>query len=172
MVETFTPEGAEEAGVPRADSFMPEEAIAIALFVLGNLLAGIQVFVRGAFNIGIVWGQEMIVVLIIWSVFFGTSAVTARRRHVRMDIVAMMVPRKIAAGMETAASFFIMLYAAYVLIASWRFMLFLFESDEIDPSIEVPVWILFTGMPVAVIFLLIRSGGDLRLRARQLRYHL
>jgi TRAP-type C4-dicarboxylate transport system permease small subunit len=170
MVETFIQEGAEEAGVPHPDSFLPEEAIAIVLFTIATLLAGIQVFIRGTLDIGLVWGQEMIVVLIIWSVFFGGSAVTARRRHVRMDLVAMLVSRKTAAIMETAAAFFVLVYVVYVLIAAWRFLLFIMASKEVDPSTEWPVWILFAGMPVAMIFMLLRSALDLRTRAQDYRY--
>jgi C4-dicarboxylate transporter DctQ subunit len=170
MVETFTPEGDRDPTLPNDAAMLPEEAVGIVLFTAGNVLAGLQVLLRAIFDIGLVWGQELIVVFIIWSVFFGASGVTARRRHVRMDIVATLVPTRIAAMMEIAASSAVLLYAAFVLVAAWRFLFFIAGSGEVDPSIELPVWILFLGLPVGMIFLTWRSFGDLRSRFLGYRY--
>lgn len=170
MVETFTPDGAEDPHVPSDRVMLPEEWIAIVLFTAGNVLAGLQVALRGLFDIGLVWGQEMIVVFIIWSVFFGGSAVTARRRHVRMDLVAMLVPPRVAAVMETIAATAVLLYCAFVLVAGWKFLFFLVASKELDPSTEMPVWILFTGMPIGMIFMVWRAFGDTRARVAEYRH--
>src|SRR5689334_3442198 len=137
MVETFDAEDAEDPNLPRRNSFLLEEIVAIVLFVAGNLLAGLQVLLRGVFDIGLVWGQEFIVVLIIWSVFFGGSAVTARRRHVRMDLIAEASPPRVAAVLETAAALAVLAYAVYVLCAAWRFLFFVRASNEVDPSTDL-----------------------------------
>lgn len=170
MVETFTPDEDLDPTVPGDSVILPEEWVAIVLFVLGNVLAGLQVLLRGLFDIGLVWGQEMIVVFIIWSVFFGGSAVTARRRHVRMDLVAMLVPARIGAAMEVGAACAVLVYASFVLVAAWRFLFFIAGSKEVDPSTEMPVWILFTGMPIGMIFMVWRGFGDLRTRLARFRY--
>jgi C4-dicarboxylate transporter DctQ subunit len=170
MVETFTPSDTDDESLPPDNSILFEEAIAIALFVAGTALAGLQVVLRGLFDIGLVWGQEMIVVLIIWSVFLGASAVTARRRHVRMDLIATSVSPALGAALETAAAFAGLLYVVFILIASWRFLFFIQGSHETDPSTDLPMWILFLGMPLGLIIMTLRSAVDLRARFRQFRY--
>lgn len=170
MVETFTPEGDRDPAVPDDSVMLPEEWIGIVLFVSGTFLAWLQVVLRAAFDIGLVWGQELIVVFVIWSVFFGGSGVTARRRHVRMDLVTLLVPTRISAIMEIAASAAVAAYATFVVIAAWRFLFFLVDSKEIDPSIEMQVWVLFLGMPIGMMFMVWRGFGDLRTRIQRYRY--
>ena len=157
----------EEADVESARGpLLPEEYIAVALFLAGTLLAGAQVVLRAAFDIGLPWSTETIVTLIIWSVFFGTAAVTARRRHVRMDLLATSSPVRVGAALETVAAACTLLYIAAIALLGWRFFAFVFHSGELDPSTELPGWCLVIGFPLGLTLATWRAAIDVRSRAR------
>ncbi len=170
MVETFVPPGEEDPSVPAEDTMLVEEVIGVILYVSAAVLAGAQIVMRALFNVGLVWGQEGVVILIVWAVYIGAAAVTARRRHVRMDLIAMMLPTRPAALLETVAALAFVAYVVLILIAAARFQYFLFEGQDIDPSTGVPTWTLFLGLPLGVLFMLRRSVNDLRARFASYRY--
>ena len=158
-----------DGSIPQDGKLLLEEAIAVVLFAAATLLAGVQIFLREAFDVGLVWAQEAIVVMMIWSVFLGASAVTAYRRHVRMDLLATSVPPKLGAAIEIAASSFVLLYVLAATVLSWLFFRFLHGAHETDPSTGLPAWCLFIGMPIGMTLMVLRSTGDLRARFRQWR---
>jgi|GEM_PF-4911846 len=170
MVESFVPPGEEDPSIPAEDTMLVEEVIGVILYVSAAVLAGLQIALRALFDFALVWGQEGVVIFIVWSVYIGASAVTARRRHVRMDLVAMALPKRPAALIETVAAFAIVVYVVLILIAAARFQYFLFEGQDIDPSTGVPTWTLFVGLPLGVLFMLHRSVNDLRARFTAYRY--
>ena len=145
-----------------------EELIAIALFLTATLLAGAQIVLRSIFDIGLPWSEKGIVVLMIWSVYFGAGAVTARRRHVRMDLLATSSPPLLGAIIETAASACTLLYIGIVVVLAWRFLAFVYHGGEIDPSTDLPGWWLITGFPIGLTIMLARAGVDSRSRFRHM----
>lgn len=155
--------------IPQDGKLLIEEVVAVVLFVAATLLAGLQIALRELFDIGLVWSQETTVVLMIWSVFFGASAVTAYRRHVRMDLLATSIAPKRGAAVEIAASSFVLLYVLVATLLSWRFFRFLLGAHETDPSTGLHAWCLFIGMPIGMTLMALRSVGDLRARFRQWR---
>ncbi len=167
MVETFVHEDEANASLPAESAILPEEWIGLVLFIAGTALAGAQVFMRATLDIGLTWGQEFVVTMIIWSVFIGAAGVTARRRHVRMDLLAMSLPRRAGAKIEMIAAAACLIYVVLILIAAGKFQVFLFHSGEIDPSTELPSWCLFLGMPVGVALMLLRSIRDVRARINE-----
>jgi len=169
MVETFVHADEAHASLPPESAILPEEWVGLVLFVAAAVLAGAQILLRTTLDIGLPWGQEFVVTMIIWSVFIGAGGVTARRRHVRMDLLAMSLPRRMGAKVEVIAAAACMIYVALILIAAGKFQVFLFHSGEIDPSTELPSWCLFLGMPLGVALLLLRSIRDFRARLSEHR---
>jgi TRAP-type C4-dicarboxylate transport system permease small subunit len=169
MVETFNAHATHEPGVPPEGRMLPEEVIGTILFVGATALAGAQVFLRAAFNIGLPWGQELVVVMIIWSVFIGAAAVTARRRHVRMDLLAASLPPRPSAAIEMVAAMAVLIYIVFVLGAACTFQYFLYESNEFDPSTGIATWWLFLGLPIGAAAMSYRSACDVRARFRAFR---
>lgn len=172
MVETYIPPGEDDPSVPPENSLLFEEVVGIILFVSASVLAGLQVFLRAALNIGLVWGQEFVVILVVWSVFIGASAVTARRRHVRMDLIATSLPARPGALLETMASVATLVYIGFVLVAACAFQYFLYNSNEVDPSTDLPTWWLFLGLPIGAALMVFRAGRDLRARFLTYRHTL
>ncbi len=156
----------------RGNTLLPEEWIAVALFGSATILAGMQILLREAFDIGIAWSQETIVVLMIWSVYFGASGVTARRRHVRMDLLATSIAPLPGALLETLAASLVLVYVAVITVLSWKFLLFVWHSNEFDPSTEMPGWLLVSGFPLGLTATVFRAAVDLRARTRQVARHL
>ena len=145
---------------------LPEELIAVALMVAGTVLAGIQVVRRSILGTTFVWAEEVVVTMIVWSVFFGASAVTYRRLHIRMDLVAASLAPRLRPLVEIAAGLVCLAYVAFVTYLSVFFVLFVRTSAETDPSLDIPRWILHVGMPVGLCFMLVRSVQDLAAHVR------
>src|SRR5690606_23022460 len=88
----------------RPGGLTPEEVIAGVLLVAATLLGGIQVASRTLIGDTFIWAEEAVVVMIVWSVFFGASAVTYRRLHIRVELLAMAVRPKHRSAVELLAS--------------------------------------------------------------------
>jgi C4-dicarboxylate transporter DctQ subunit len=145
---------------------LPEEYLAVALFIGATVLAGLQVILREFFDIGLPWSTETIVTMMIWSVYFGASGVTARRRHVRMDLLATSSPPRAGALVEIAASTCTLLYVATIAVLAWRYFAFMYHGGELDPSTGLPSWVLVVGFPLGLSVAAYRAAGELRGRAR------
>lgn len=165
MAQVILSEAGEDQGV-HGDKLLPEEWVAVVLFLAATILAGLQVVLRAAFDIGLPWSTEAIVVMMIWSVYFGASGVTARRLHVRMDLLATSSPVRVGAAIETVAAACTLLYIAVIAVLAWRFLVFVYGSGEFDPSTELPGWVLVVGFPVGLTIAAVRAAQDCRSRAR------
>jgi C4-dicarboxylate transporter DctQ subunit len=163
MDSILSEEGGDD---PVSARLLHEEYLAVALFIGATVLAGLQIILREFFNIGLPWSTETIVTMMIWSVYFGASGVTARRRHVRMDLLATSSPPRVGALVEIIASTCTLLYIAAIAVLAWRFLIFVFYSGELDPSTGLPGWFLVVGFPLGLTVAAYRAAGELRGRAR------
>ncbi len=147
----------------------PEEILAGVLLVAATILAGFQVTSRTIGAETFIWAEEAVVVMVVWSVFFGASAVTYRRMHIRMEILAVSVKSRLRPAIELLASLICVVYVVVVLYLGWQFLAFLRMTGETNPSMLIPQWCLYLGFPLGMSCMLIRIVQDMLRHARALR---
>jgi TRAP-type C4-dicarboxylate transport system permease small subunit len=167
MTSTPLPSDLTGPEEPRLRGITPEEIFGGLLLVAATLLGTMQVTFRSLGAETFIWAEEAVVVMIVWSVFFGAAGVTYRRLHIRVEIVALAfgpVPRL---AIELAASLVFLTYNAVALYLAWQFLFFLRMTGETNPSMLIPQWILIVGFPIGMACVLIRSAQDTWRYARE-----
>jgi TRAP-type C4-dicarboxylate transport system permease small subunit len=160
MTSSPLPSDIAEPETPPFRSVTPEEIIGGILLTAATLLGAVQVTSRTLGAETFIWAEEAVVVMIVWSVFFGAAGVTYRRLHIRVEILAMAftpVPRLL---IELAASLVFLAYGVTALFLAWEFLFFLRMTGETNPSMLIPQWLLILGYPIGMACIVIRSGQD------------
>ena len=142
-----------------------ETALLVSLLLVMIGVAVYQVLVRNLFGTGIVWGDELVRVSVLWVTMIGAASAAATDSHIRIDIVSRFASEKMnrVAGRITSA------FTALVCgLLGWYSVRFI-HWDYLDNTIgfgAVPAWVCELIIPVAAGVMALRylvravTGGD------------
>lgn len=132
--------------------------IAAASLVVIVCINASNVFLRYFFLSPFTWAEELMLFLMILTVFTGAAAVTWRQEHIRIEIF----PTKLGAGAQKfalIASGIVALVALGTVIATgWNVVNMLYRFDQRSEALEFPMWIAQSSVPAGlglIIFLLL-----------------
>ena len=132
-----------------------EDAILVALLALMITLAAAQIILRNFFGAGIIWGDVLVRVLVLWICLIGAMVATRQNSHISIDLVARYLP----AYFERPVSAVVQLFAATVcaLAAFYSFIFVLAEYDDGGRVFgQVPAWVCEAVMPLAFAVMALR----------------
>jgi C4-dicarboxylate transporter DctQ subunit len=152
-------DGARPALIDRCGEWLTQFCLAIAAGALICIVAinGANVVARYLFGSPFSWAEELMLFLMILSVFAGAIAVTWRNIHIRIDtFIDLASPRIRQAALAIGAlvSIAVILTIVY---ASGRIVTVLHKLDQRSDALDLPSWIpqSFLTIGLAVIALLI-----------------
>ena len=152
-----------------------EKSMSVLLRVEGILIAGVRVIVGAAifvsiginfaniagrylFSEPILWAEEILNYLMVWSVFLGAVLVTWEGRHIRMDLLSVRIP---SPAKEILNAITVAVFAAvcvFMIFQSWTVVSMARQIDQRSVAAEIPmafahvaVLLGFAGMLVAVL---------------------
>ena len=141
----------------------------------GMLIAGVRVIVGSAiffsialnfaniagrylFSAPIVWAEEILNYLMVWSVFLGAVLVTWEGRHIKMDLISTRIrpPAREVLNAATVAVFAAV--CGFMVVQSWTVISMARQIDQRSVAAEIPmalahagVLLGFAGMLLAVL---------------------
>ena len=122
-------------------------------------LALLQIVLRNFFDMGLLWIESFLRVLVLWLAMLGAMIGTRERNHIRIDLLARLSSRQakhwISKGNALTA-------AVVCLIATYASMeLVLFEyQDGLTAFAEVPVWVCQIILPVGFLVMFLRFARE------------
>ena len=125
-----------------------EDSLLITLLVSMIFLASGQIILRNFFDMGIIWVDPLLRVLVLWSGLIGATIASRNNKHIRIDLISRFFSRpvhmimQIFIGLFTAAVCFIIAWYG----AQW---VFLDYQDNLTAFAGLPSWILEIIIPVA-----------------------
>lgn len=138
------------------------EAAAVLGVATFSVLICAQVFYRYALNSSLVWSEELVQFILLWTVMFGSAIAADRGAHIALDplgdILGPAGRRFKAIGSELAVIAFcaVLLWHGSILCWRTRFM----QSSASD----IPMWTVYSAMPVGaaliIVFCLVRILAD------------
>jgi TRAP-type C4-dicarboxylate transport system permease small subunit len=149
--------------VDRCAELLTRFCLTIAAAALLCIVAinGANVIARYVFGSPFSWGEELMLFLMILSVFSGAVAVTWRNRHIRIDTfidLASPIVRKVALAIGALVSIGAI---AIIVSASARIVMILYEIDQRSDALELPSWIpqsfLTVGLAVTALLIGVRT---------------
>ena len=132
-----------------------EDGILVALLALMITLAAVQILLRNFFGAGIVWGDVLVRVLVLWIGLIGSMIATRQNKHISIDLVARYLPT----GFDLPVKAVVQLFAAGVcaLAAFYSFVFVYAEYFDGGRAFgQVPVWVCEAIMPLAFAVMALR----------------
>jgi TRAP-type C4-dicarboxylate transport system permease small subunit len=111
-------------------------------------LAALQVFLRGTFHAGIVWGDVAARQLVIWVGFFGAYLATRSNKHFHIDVLTRFLGPRPRLWFTTFSDLFAALICCFLVIASRTFVIV-----GLDANATV-----FLGIPQTAVASIVPAG--------------
>ena len=144
---------------------LAEDALLVALLTGMILLAAGQIVLRNFFDVGFIWGDEALRMLVLWLAVAGAVAASRSDKHINIAVLDRFLPGRFGA----AKDLLIHLFTAVICgIVAWHSLLFVRTSHEFGDVLlgQVPAWILQAVLPVGFGLICYRYAlfafGDLR----------
>lgn len=125
--------------------------ILICAFSVMLGLAFLQLFLRGTFHTGIVWGDVAARQLVIWVGFFGAYLAARSRRHFHIDVLTRFLGPRLRLWFDAFSNLFAALICFFLVIASRTFV-----AVGLDASAT-----LFLGIPQTAAAAIVPAGFGL-----------
>lgn len=124
-----------------------EDALLVALLSAMIALAAYQVVARNFFDTGIMWGDSLVRVLVLWVTFVGATIASRADEHIRIDLLTRFIGERSDRWLARVRNLFTALIAGAFAWYSLEFVLLDYE-DGIIAFAGVPAWICEAVMPV------------------------
>lgn len=113
---------------------------ALAVVLVGLIgLASTQILLRNAFDTGFLWADELIRLMVLWLAVFGAVAASRTDRHIRIDILARLLPAK---GRLVVAAIVDLLVAALLVLLAVHAFRFVRDAYAFEDTLlgGLPAW--------------------------------
>lgn len=115
-----------------------------------------QVISRHVINFPMGWSSELSRYILIWIAWISASYAVQKKTHIRVKFFR----DKLKGNFKKALELFVMLlwftFALFLAIAGTQFVLSIGKIDQLSPSLEAPMWIVYLGVPIAGALMSIR----------------
>jgi len=125
-----------------------EDSILIGVLLSMLLMAILQIFLRNFLSSGIIWGDALVRVLVLWVGLLGAMVATRNHNHINIDIISRFLPAKLKLVSGFVIEVFTAMVCAIMTWLSMRFVLMEMEY-EIHAFASVPAWVCEAIIPLA-----------------------
>ena len=133
------------------------ETGAIVLLSTAALGLGVmQVVLRYVFNTGFPWNEAIFVTLTIWAMFFGGSRAVRDNVHVRVDVLATVLPRAGGRILDLVSMIASLALTSFFFYCGVQYTRFVHQMGIRDIETNVPDAITYGIVPVAMAAFAIR----------------
>lgn len=129
----------------------------LLVFLLSSmiLLAAYQVIARNFFDTGILWGDALVRVLVLWVTFIGATIASRNDEHIRIDLLTRFTGERSSLWLDRFRSLFTAFIAGVFAWYSYEFVRLDYE-DGIIAFASVPAWVCESIMPVGAALICLR----------------
>jgi TRAP-type transport system small permease protein len=121
---------------------------------------------RYLFSEPILWAEEILNYLMVWSVFLGAVLVTWDGRHIRMDLISVRIPSPAKEILNAVTVAVFAAVCAFMVFQSWTVTSMARAIDQRSVAAEIPMAIAHAGVLLGFIGMLIAVLLRLRLYVR------
>lgn len=116
------------------------ERVLSTAFVFAVCLNFVNVIGRYVFARTLAWGDEVQVYIMVGMAFLGAAVVTWRNLHLRMDMLAKSMPRRVRAALVVVELLVVLVLTGFVLVHSTLYAGRIFSIAQTS-DIGTPMWI-------------------------------
>lgn len=133
-----------------------EDGLLIGLLLTMMVIAIFQILLRNLFEAGIVWGDPLLRMLVLWVGLIGAMVATRFDNHIRIDLLNRYLPNHLKAIVKVIVGSFTAITCGILAFYSFQFVRFEFEDGGFAFA-KVPVWFCASIIPLAFLVITLRS---------------
>ncbi|MDP6375490.1 MAG: TRAP transporter small permease [Pseudomonadales bacterium] len=132
-----------------------ESGILVVLVTVMVAIAAWQVGARNLFGTGLLWGDGLVRVLVLWVAMVGAMVASRNDEHINIDAVTRHVPERFRRHLKRFANLFT---CAVLFTFAWYSLQFVLleYADEIVAFALVPAWACEVVLPVGGLVMALR----------------
>lgn len=143
------------APIDKVLSYLEEGFVVLALAAM-VILAFVQVIMRDFFSAGIVWADEFLRHLVLWTGFIASSMVTRQSRHIAIDFMSRNLPKNMRKWNEMILTFGAILFSIFLFKTSLHFVAVEKSFGQMFKALHIPLWTMELVFPITFCLLSIR----------------
>ena len=132
-----------------------ENAILVFLLFAMMGVAAYQVLARNLFDTGLVWGDALARVLVLWVALFGAMVASRKDDHIRIDLASRLLPPHWQRPLQRLTSLATAILLGLFAWASFEFVRYEYEDQTIAFA-SVPAWVCEAVMPFGAAVMCLR----------------
>ncbi len=124
-----------------------EDLLTVGLLGFMIILASIQIVLRSTFDLGVIWGDEALRIMVLWVAMAGAVAASRADRHITIDVLSHFLSVRMKHLVKGLTDVFTALISGLAAWYSWNFvsMEMEFESKILG---GLPAWVFEIVLPV------------------------
>ena len=132
-----------------------ENGILVVLLLSMLAMAVLQILTRNLFGTGIVWGDILVRILVLWVSLAGAMVASRRGNHINIDILSRYLPERAGSIVKSAVEFFTAAVCSVSAFYTLRFVKIEFEEGGMAFA-QMPIWVCEAIIPIAFIVIAFR----------------
>ncbi|MEA1965564.1 MAG: TRAP transporter small permease [Candidatus Aerophobetes bacterium] len=127
-------------------------AVGISLLVI-VVIAGLQIFCRFIWKIPLIWSEELLRYLFIWTSFLGASLALKYGEHIGLEFFKSSLPEKSKQILTFINESLIIIFL--VVIIKEGAYLSIFNLSQLSPAMRIPMGCIYLSIPFAALLMAI-----------------
>ncbi|MCP4371235.1 MAG: TRAP transporter small permease [Deltaproteobacteria bacterium] len=132
-----------------------ENGILVLLLLSMLAVAVLQILMRNLFESGIMWGDILVRILVLWVGLAGAMVASRRGNHISIDILSHYLPKRAGNTLKYTVEFFTAAICSVAAFYTFRFVKIEFEEGGMAFA-QVPIWVCEAIIPIAFIIIALR----------------
>lgn len=124
------------------------------------LIIFVNVVLRYGFNSGLMWSEEVALLLAVWFIFIAMSLGVKQNLHINITLIpSAKLSKTVARALEILKSLVTLVVAVVMLLDGWKLVGFTMRS--IMPATQWPAGLLYAVLPISAVVMIYESLTDL-----------
>jgi len=132
-----------------------EDFILIGMLLVAILLAVLQIFLRNFFDSGVVWGDVLLRIIVLWIGMFGAMYASRNNEHINIELGLKHLSEKAKPYVQAVVFIFTSVVCAIVAWYSFGFVVLEYQDGAMAFA-KVPVWVTEAIIPIAFTSIAVR----------------
>ncbi len=132
-----------------------EDGILVGLLLTMIFMAVLQIFMRNMFDSGILWGDALVRVLVLWIGLMGAMIASRKNHHISIDVLSKYLP----APIKKLTNLIIFIFTSFIcgVMAYFSLTFVIMEKqDSFMAFANIPAWACESIIPIAFAIISLR----------------
>ena len=131
------------------DKYFEELLIGFFMLVMTVVIA-VQVFMRYVMQDSLSWSEELARYCFIWLVFLGISYAVKLEKHMRIDVLFLVLKNKGKAILGIISNLLFLGFAVFAIVYGYQISSEVLAWGQVSPALNIPVGLVYMAGPVGM----------------------